>query len=316
MNFNHERAEPDQADTSLRSGVRQFDLQSLFVDRVLAQVELDPGFADHGSTVFRVRTAHEHVVARSFRADDLGGAFWGTLHTLFGIDPLDPTEAASVYALLSEVSPIAVPRVHRSGVIGGRAWLVVELMDGKPLADFDELSDEGLRAFGRALATIHSRRFATLGTPSGSQRYEPDEFPDRVTRAVRHAVAVHPEAAMPAAMLDDMGATLAGLAPPDGGSLVLADMFAPQFLAQDGRIVALVDVDAYVVGPRELDLVGLEYFLDARCASLVAGGYREVAELPLLRDVRRAYRYLLWALTMNPRALDVQRWMAWPPAFE
>jgi aminoglycoside phosphotransferase (APT) family kinase protein len=294
----------------------QPDLQSLFVDPVLEQVELDPGFEDHGSSVFRVRTATEHVVARSFRADGLDGAFWGSLRALFGIDPLDPAEAVAVTALLSHVSPLAVPRVHRVGVIGGRAWIVVELMDGAPPAGFDELSEDGLRGFGRALATIHRRRFETLGNPSGSRRYAASEFPARLARVVRHAVLAHPEASLPDALFADMCATVAELAPPTCGSLVLPDMFAPQFLARDGRVVALVDVDAYVVGPCELDLVGLEYFLDARTAPLVAGGYGEVAALPVLRDVRRAYRYLLWAITMNPMALDVHRWMAWPAAFE
>ena len=72
-----------------------------------------------------------------------------------------------------------------------------------------------------------------------------------------------------------MCAAAAELMPPTEGALVLADIFPPQFLHEDGRIVAMIDIDAYVVGPRELDFVCLEYFVDERAAQLIAGGYRE-----------------------------------------
>jgi aminoglycoside phosphotransferase (APT) family kinase protein len=291
------------------------DLHALFDAPVIEQVELDPGFEDHGSSVFRVRTANEDVVARSFRAADIHGPFWGCLHALFGIDPLTAAEAVPIYRLLSDVSPIAVPQVVRVAEMHGRPWLVVDLMHGTPLRGFDELSDAGLHDFGRALATIHARRFHTLGNPSGSMRYPPADFPRRLSHVLREWDRSHPDGPLPAALAADMRAAVDQLPPPTEGALVLPDMFAPQFLEQDGRITAIVDVDAYVVGPRELDLVGLEYFVDARTAPLIARGYREIAPLPPLRRVRRAYRYLLWVLTMNPMALDVHRWTAWPEAF-
>ncbi len=291
------------------------DLRSLFDAPVLEQVELVAGFDDHGSSVFRVRTAHEHVVARAFRAPAVDGPFWGCLNALFGIDPRSAAEAAAIYGLLATVSPFAVPGLIRVGEVSGRTWLIVELMGGTPLASFDELSDDGLRHFGRGLASIHARRFTTFGNPSGSVRYAPGEFPARLAAALRAAAVSHPDGPVPVRLLDDACAVIARLPPPDAGSLVLPDIFPPQFLQRDGQVVAIVDVDAYVIGPRELDLVVLEYFVDARSAALIARGYREIAPLPRLRDVRVAYRLFLWVLTMNPLALDEQRWMAWPEAF-
>jgi aminoglycoside phosphotransferase (APT) family kinase protein len=112
-----------------------------------------------------------------------------------------------------------------------------------------------------------------------------------------------------------MCAAAAGLPAPTEGALVLADIFPPQFLHEDGRIVALIDVDAYVVGPRELDFVCLEYFVDERAAQLIARGYREAGPLPALEPVRPVYRFFFWVLTMNPLALGYDRWMSWPAAF-
>jgi hypothetical protein len=291
------------------------DLQPLFEECILEQVELDSGFADHGSSVYRVRTAREHAVARAFRDESAASPFWCCLRTLFGIDPRVASEAAAIYPLLADVSPFGVPRVRRAADAGGRTWLVVDLMPGAPLGTFDELSDAGLVGLGRGLASIHGRRFATLGNPSGSIRFAPSELPQRLARALDTFAGAHGEAPVPDHLRDDLRAAIAGLPPPAGGALVLPDLFPPQLLQRDGHVVAIVDLDAYVVGPRELDLVGLEYFLDARAAALVATGYEEVAPLPPLRDVRRPYRWLLWVLTMNPMALHVERWLAWPKAF-
>lgn len=84
----------------------QPDLQELFDAPILEQVELDPGFADHGSSVFRVRIADEHVVARLFRAAQASGPFWGSLRGLFATDPLAASEAVAGYGLLWQISPI------------------------------------------------------------------------------------------------------------------------------------------------------------------------------------------------------------------
>ena len=292
------------------------DLQELFDEPVLEQVELDPGFEDHGSSVFRVRTTREHVVVRSFRAEHVGGPFWGGLHTLFGIRPLETSEVLAVYGLLAKASPIAVPGVLRTGAAGGRDWLVVELMAGTPLASFDQLSDDGLVDLGRAIATIHRHEFATLGNVSGTLRYEPADFPRRLARFFRAPVDGHPDPTALAPLVDTICAAIAELPPPSRGVPVLVDLFPPQFLHHDGRAVAMVDVDAYVIAPRELDLVCLEYFVDERTAALLARGYREIAPLPRLDGVRSVYRYLLFALTMNPMGLDLDRWVSWPTAFE
>lgn len=293
----------------------QPDLQPLFSDPILEQVELDSGFADHGSRVFRVRTEREHVVARAFRADGALGPFWGCLRALFGIDPRVTAEAVATYALLEQAGSFTVPRVRRTGDAADRTWLVVDFMPGAPLASFDELSDRGLFELGRGLAGIHRHRFATLGSPSGSVRYPPEELPARLGVALDTFADTHPDAPVPARSRRELRDAIAGLAAPVEGTLVLPDIFPPQFLQRDGRIVALVDIDAYVIGPRELDLVCLEYFVDARAAASFVRGYEEVAPMPALREVRPAYRWLLWVLTMNPMALDLERWMSWPETF-
>jgi hypothetical protein len=289
------------------------DLQRLFEHPILDRSELSPGYDDHGSRVFRVTTSAETAIARTFALDDVAGPFWGNLRTLFGIDPRRASEVAAAYALLAEVSSIAVPAVLRTGVVDGREWVVVELMAGTALDAFASLDDRGLEHFGRALATIHARRFAALGAPSGSVRFELATFPARLARTLR-ALDDRPRDPRLAALAVEMCDKAERLAPPDAGALVMPDISPWQFLQRERRIVAMVDVDAYVVGPRELDLVFLEYFVDERAARLVARGYREVLDLPALDDVRPVYRFLGYVLNILP-GIDLDAWMGWPGRF-
>ena len=297
--------------------MRQFrpNLQELFDRPILEQDELDPGFEDHGSLVFRVRTSREHVIARAFRRDAVEGSFWGNIQTLFGANPLAASEVVPIHSLLAAISPIPVPSVLRVGTADDREWLVVQLMQGSPLKNFDDLSDDGLIEFGRNLGSIHMRRFDSLGNPSGSVRFPPSEFPRRLANVFRHSVDTYPEDARLSRLVDDMCAAATELPPPNEGALVMLDIFPGQFLQKEHRIVAMIDVDAYVVGPRELDFICLEFFIDDRAGTLISRGYNEIRSLPRLDQVRLVYRYFFRLLTMIGTDLDVEDWMTWPKSF-
>jgi hypothetical protein len=81
-----------------------------------------------------------------------------------------------------------------------------------------------------------------------------------------------------------------------------------------GRLSAIVDVEAYVVGPRELDFIGLEYVLNPKAAGSFIRGYTEILDLPDLTRVRAVYRYLYRLLGVQG-AVDLDRWLARPPLF-
>lgn len=300
------------------TGDRQFrpNLQELFDRPILEQDELDPGVEDHGSLVVRVRTSREHVIVRAFRRDAVEGPFWGNLQTLFGVNPLVASEVVPIHSLLAAISPIPVPRVLRVGTAEDREWLVVQLMQGSPLKDFNDLSDDGLIEFGRNLGSIHMRRFDMLGNPSGSVRFPLSEFHRRLAETFRHSADSYPEGKRLSGMVDDMCAAATELPPPIEGALVMPDIFSGQFLQRERRIVAMIDVDAYVVGPRELDFICLEFFIDGRAGALISQGYSEICPLPRLDQVRPVYRYFFRLLTMIPTDLDVEEWMTWPESFQ
>lgn len=290
------------------------NLQPLFDQPILEQDEFLLDYEDRGSRVIRVRTSREHVVARTFRLNAPEGPFWGTLHALFGANPLVTAELATVHTCLGAVSPIPVPTLLRHGRAENRGWAVVELMPGSPLQDFADLTDAGLTELGRNLAAIHTHRYAALGSLSGSCSFQPDTFPERLVSVFRRAVPDHPDGKPVADMLEDMCLAASALPPPRTGVPAMPDLGPSQFLQHEGRVTAVVDIDAYVAGPPELDFVCLEFFTDERAASLIARGYGELLRPPPIASVRQVYRYLFRLLTVG-QDVDLVAHMSWPDYF-
>jgi Phosphotransferase enzyme family len=292
------------------------DLQTLFDEPILEQTYLDPGYSGHASDVWLVRTASGEAVARAFRWGGPGGPFWSGCHHLFGIDPSQVFDLEPLNTYIAEVSPIPAPRVLRKGILDGRQWVVVERMPGRALEAFRGQPAAMLEQFGHALACIHSLRFADYGSPSGHVRYPLDGYFGRVAETLRMlASRFYPDDERVMAALEPYCRAALALPPPASATLVMVDLDVEQFLSDGPRITAVVDTEGYVVGPRELDFIGLEYLLDQAGAAAFARGYHALLPLPDLSPVRAIYRYLYLLLEVQGQA-DLDEWMGQPCLFD
>ena len=177
-------------------------------------------------------------------------------------------------------------------------------------------SGDSNAVFGTALAQIHSLRFTECGNPSGSFRYPLAEFPTRLVETMRQLVEKEYRAERRIrGALEPMCHAAAHLPPPEAGALVLVDIGSGQFITDGQRLTAVVDTEAYVVGPRELDFIGLEYCLDPRSAAPFLAGYRSVLPLPTLSLVRPVYRYLYRLLGVRGQ-VDLDQSLDWPCLFD
>jgi hypothetical protein len=79
---------------------------------------------------------------------------------------------------------------------------------------------------------------------------------------------------------------------------IMPDLRWDQFLSQQNKLTALVDLDAIVLGPRELELVLLEYLLDEKQAALFKLYYQRQHSFPDLSKVRDTYRLLLFLMNV------------------
>jgi aminoglycoside phosphotransferase (APT) family kinase protein len=91
----------------------------------------------------------------------------------------------------------------------------------------------------------------------------------------------------------------------------MMDLRWDQMLHQQGQLSAIVDMDAYVIGPPELELILLEYQLSPEQAERFKAIYLDVADMPDLSAVRHTYRLLLFLMNSLGET-DIQKWMSAP----
>lgn len=290
------------------------NLQSLFNTPVLEQSQFSAAYEGHGSGLYRVRTEAETVVVRLAR-EQVDGPFWQGAAHLFSLDISEVFRLEALNAALDELTAIRVPRGLRKSIFDGRAALVMELLPGERLDTFRGQSAAMLEAFGAEMARLHSARFDYWGTFEGKIRHPAVIFHRNLAMTLRllaHTFFVDDAAIM--ALLPDMTALALRLPPPENLTFIHLDIDPTQFLTDGERVTALVDTEAVVLGPRELDFLALEYVFGAAEAAAFAKGYAGVLPLPDLSAVRPLYRYL-------QRLMEVQgddpidEWMNQPEVF-
>jgi hypothetical protein len=286
------------------------DLQFLFQESIKEIHELSPGYEDHASDVWLVKTENQEVVVRSSRMkEEPNNDFWWGCKKLFGIDPRRAFELEYINNTLSDLTSIPVPRVINKGESDTREFVVVEKLKGKVVQSFINQPSSVLQSFGEGLAKIHKYKQNYVGNPSGKFGVSLEEFNQHlketmaklVSRFYNHDVEIK-------GRLVEMNELLNGLPIPEVSTFVLVDMDPTQFLSDGKRISGLVDTEAYVMAPRELDFVGLEYVLDEKSAMDFKIGYEKVMNLPDLTKCRTPYRYLYRLLSVQG-SVSLEEWL-------
>lgn len=288
---------------------------SIFPESVVSARQIDTGY-ENANEIWDVVTPRGAFVVRIPRADagKPRHPFWDGLYKLFGLHVyVDIESQAPLAQVIHDRSPLRVPHVRSvdvSGTLIGRPYTIVERLPGKPaqldLGPGRELIAQDL---GAHLGGVHRARFEYWGTFEGHPRFNPREWPSRLadTLAVL-AERDHADAAKVRATLSRFQAQARALPVPQHLTLVFPDLRPSQFLEHDGRLTALVDIESMVIGPRELDLVAIEYSLPPQHVGAFRRGYEKYLPLPPLADVRALYRYVYYLIDILAEP-DFDRWM-------
>ncbi|GAF08570.1 hypothetical protein [Paenibacillus pini] len=215
---------------------------------------------------------------------------------------------------LAAISPIPIPQVLRKAIIEDVEFVVVNKMEGNQ-RQFIDCSPSILESFGKDLAIIHSRRFNECGNMGGAFRYPVTEFNKRLTQVLSEITHRYDTDLQELSKYDEILQGLLELPDPSDASYVMVDFDARQFLFSDDKITAIVDTEAYVIGPRELDLIPLECSLDLERAIAFRRGYESIDAFPILHEIRRPYRYF-FALLQVKGPMDYIQWMNTPHYFD
>jgi hypothetical protein len=234
---------------------------------------------------------------------------------LFGIDPRHMVNFEKNSELLNTVPDIPAPKVLSKAELDGKEYLVVEKMRGKALESFTGQPEELLYQFGIWLAKVHRSRANFFGNIAKTSTEHKDRFHSRLAETIKMmAEREYPEDSKIRKVSGNILEELKSLPVPDWFCPIMPDMSSSQFLADEGRISAIVDIEAYVVGPRILDFIALEYVLDKEASRPFLEGYCSMLDVPPLSGYRKVYRYFYLLLGIQG-TVDLDEWMAQPELF-
>ncbi|MDZ5470423.1 hypothetical protein SM124_01555 [Bacillus sp. 31A1R] len=286
------------------------DLPFLFNEKVIETKELSPGYEDHASDVWLVKTDKREVVVRSSRmVEEPNNDFWWGCKHLFGIDPRRVYSLEAVNNILSEKTSIPIPRVLIKEIQAGREYIAVEKLEGQLVKSFVGQPSSVMRSLGVGLAQIHLHREMYVGNPMGSFRIELKDFHQHLIEGMSELVKkFYSNSEKITNKLPEIIDCLKELEEPVYSTFILVDMDPTQFLSNGKVITGLVDTEAYVIAPREFDFIGLEYILDEKAAADFKEGYESVLEIPDLTNCRLPYRYLYRLLSVQG-GVDLDNWL-------
>ncbi len=261
-------------------------------------------FPDSTNTLWRLRRAADtDWLLHLRRAEGLDQPFWRGMEWLFGTTALPaPERLEARYNLAASGSPLRVPGyLGPLGELAGHAHWITEWLEGGPAT----ASHANAARLGTHLGRLHAH-----AAPAGPLRGWGERLADTLDHLAERDWPGHP------GLADRLAAarTAARALPDPQPAWILPDIRWDQFLERGGRLDALVDVEALVIGPAELDLAALEYQLDAAQAEAFAAAYRRHRPLPGLAPGREACRLLLFLMGILGER-DLAAWMAAPVRF-
>ncbi|MGZ8274122.1 MAG: aminoglycoside phosphotransferase family protein [Burkholderiaceae bacterium] len=290
------------------------DWNDVFPEKVLSARQLNVGY-ENANEIWDVRTERGPYIVKIPRA--VAGRpkhpFWYGLFKLFGLHVFVDIESLKPLAdFIHARTPLHVPYVRRVDTSGEKIpkpYTIVEQVRGEAAELVGGRAADIARGIGAHLGSLHQARFDYWGVFEGDQKLACGEWPSRLATALGELGQRDiPDGAKARAGLPAMQRAAQALPVPEAFTLVFPDLRASQFLQQDGKLVALVDIDSIVIGPRELDLIAAEYMLPRELVPPFVEGYTKFLPLPKLAGVRELYRslwFLVWVLGEN----DYEKWM-------
>lgn len=294
------------------------DFQDMFpCEEIINVKELSPGYDDHASDIWYVKTQRREVIVRASGIIDVNceTSFFKSLNILFGIDPSNTFALEALNNTLRGFNAFIYPKILEKHKID-REYIVLELLQGTTLESFVGLSAEELKKFGSNLAKIHSRQMNYFGNPSGTFKIDMEKVNKHIICCMKKIInEFYLDNQKILNYLPQMERVLNDLPAPKYSSFVLVDIDPTQFIAVNGIITGLVDTESYVIAPRELDFIALEYVLDENSAKFISEGYEAILSLPDLKPVRTVYRYLYRLIDVQDGE-DIDEWLSQPVLFD
>lgn len=234
--------------------------------------------------------------------------FWRGMNSLFDISfPASLGNIAEVYQYISNVSPLAIPAFIASQKA---IFILAKWLPGNDVQT-SRITSVTVTSLAKHLGLLHQQQHSHWGCLQ-QPRFSATEWSLRVKNTVL-LLAQQSAFAVDKTLLQKALAQAEHL---NESSFVpiMPDLRWDQFLMDQDKLSALVDLDAIVYGPSTLEFVLLEYLLDQTQAESFADEYQCYQLIPDLSEVRLVYRLLLFLMNvLGETQLDI--WLNYPKRF-
>lgn len=221
--------------------------------------------------------------------------FWNQLKNIFGSNFIAQTNnVSSLVTYLHRNPHIKVPEVICTN-IEGSIFQVFEHIEGTSYEPDEFPAEKEIHyQLGQYIGWMHSHKLNGYGMFSDGLRLkDSSQFLEDVLHSMDSIIKEYWSSNKEVVnYFNNIQSTI----PADLGpfSLIMPDISANQFVySKDLKVInAVVDIDAYVIGPINLELTVLEMCLTDY--SSFQKGYEEYCELPCFKTFRSFYRFLIY----------------------
>jgi len=261
-------------------------------------------FEDSTHQVFVCDTEDGCLVLKVCNQDSVArSGFWQGLNDLFSADfPNSLGRIEEIHALLKQYGRYEVPQYVASN---HHQFVLTRLIDGVGLAA-PQVTDAMVEQLAQHIAQLHAQKQPQWGAVH-APRYHSTDWPVRLA-ATLQSLASHSEVSIPQPLLQSALLAADTLQETEFVPMML-DLRWDQFRVVDGTgQLALLDLDAFVVGPRALDLVLLEYVLTPLQFDVFKKTYMTQHDWPDYSADKPCYQLLLFLMQIMGET-DLTKWM-------
>jgi hypothetical protein len=287
---------------SYPNGIRHSSLPAL----TRAPEPLPQAFEDSTHQLWRCDTVEGQMMLKICRPEAVAqSAFWLGMNALFEFNfPHALGNMVHVQRWLSEQGGLVVPDLIAAEA---EQYVMVRYLSGHDLS-VEELTDQDVIDLATQLVRCHQHHFSHWGAlpePVIPAVAWTTQLQNTLVLLREHTTRPIPAALFDTAMLEAAQVEVAEFV------TIMPDLRWDQLRRLTSGELAVVDLDAFVVGPRELMFVLLEYLLSESQWLLLTTHYEQSHPLPDLAKCRMSYRVLLFLMNVLGEE-DITTWLKRP----
>lgn len=281
--------------------------QPVFISKILDVKAINAGF-DNTNDVFLVDTNKGPYILKVLKEIySNSSVFWRGLSDLF-----DASHEVTYHCLpnlseyLNGLGVVKVPKIISADASFHnpiqKPYMILEMMQGRPIPHASEISNEFAQSadaayqLGELLSKIHAQKFDYFGN-IGGEGNPLSKFPEKFKDTLKKLASTRKASQIPEVQQAlPFFLNQAEMLPiPKSAGLIMLDLWPSQFLAGVNDFSAFIDIESYVIGPIELELVLVELWL-GRHDQFKEAYLDKGAPWPDFEAQRELYRYFLYLL--------------------